>query len=473
MAVANEKVTRTNFEVRGNMRKFWKSKRLESVLAGPAGTGKTRVILERQHLLLNKYPRARGLMVRKFRSSMNETCLDTYKNEVIRDSHGELYPDAPVWRERDQKFVYENGSEYIVAGMDDPSKIMSSKYDFFYWNEAIESKRAEWEAIMSRLRNFVIPYQQAIGDTNPGPPTHWIRQRGLEGKLDFYDTEHKDNPVYWDVRAKKGRGDWTAKGKMYVHNILRDGLTGLLYKRLYEGKWVLAEGQVYDAFDHELHVVKRRPIPHSWPRYWGFDFGYIDPFVWQEWAEDPETGALTMIRELYHSQLRVEEACNIIREAGWDVPPMALICDHDAENRATLEKEFGMLTLPAFKLIAPGIQAVQRRLQINKQIGKPMLFIMEDANIKTDRKLIERHHPTCTLEEIDNYVWDTKNISLDRYKDQPVDQYNHGMDTMRYVGAFVDNAAEDPHDFSGVVSAKDLFLDDDLMHSMETMISVF
>lgn len=436
---------------------------------GPAGTGKTRVILERQHLIQNKYPFARGLFVRKFRSSMNETCLDVFKNEVIRDPNGEPYPDAPKWRERDQKFVYANGSEIIVAGMDDPAKVMSSKYDWFYWNEAIEAKRSEWEAILSRLRNFRVPYQQGIGDTNPGPPTHWIKKYGDESRLTFFESEHKDNPVYWDEKAQK----WTVKGEAYVNHTLSKGLSGLLYKRLYLGKWVLAEGQVYDAFDHSLHVIPRFEPPKHWPHYWAFDFGYVDPFVWQDWVEDPDSGVLYLYRELYHSQIRVEEACNMIKDAGWKSPPMALICDWDAENRATLEKEFDMLTLPAYKFIHPGIQAVQRRLLPDKRTGRPTIFIMEDANIRKDRKLIERHHPLCTQDEVDNYVWDTGKMAVEKYKDMPVDKYNHGMDAVRYMVAFVDNIAEDPQNFKHVVSAHDLFADEDMQFAMQSMISPY
>jgi phage terminase large subunit len=276
--------------------------------------------------------------------------------------------------------------------------------------------------------------------------------------------------VYWSDKIQK----WTAKGEIYVNKILKEGLSGLLYKRLYQGLWVLAEGQVYDTFDHSIHVIPRFEPPGNWHHYWCFDFGYIDPFVWQEWVEDPETGALYLYRELYHSQIRVEEACNIIKDAGWKKAPVALICDHDAENRATLEKEFNMLTLPAFKLIHPGIQAFQRRLKEDKRTKQPGVFIMENANIRTDRKLVERHQPLCTVEEFDNYVWDTGKISIDKYKDMPVDKYNHGMDACRYMTAFIDSIAEDPQEFTEYASAHDLFEDDDdFQHMLQTMISPF
>jgi phage terminase large subunit len=477
----NTRIQRVELEVRNNLKRFFgMTKESEIILDGPAGTGKTRVLLERQHLIMNKYPMARGLVTRKFRSSMNETVLEVLDNEVFRNAQGDEYPDAPQWHERDQKYVYANGSEIVVAGMDDPTKILSSKYDWFYWNESIEASRSAWESIMSRLRNFRVPYQQALGDTNPGPPTHWINQMALAGKIVRLPTTHKDNPVYWDEK----RGVWTAKGEMYVNKILRDSLTGLRYKRLYEGKWVAAEGQVYPMFDPKVHVIPRRPLPSSWPRYWVFDFGYIDPFVWIELVENPDTGQLILHRELYHTQMRVADAAQLIREksflqtTGQPIIPYALICDHDSENRATLEKELGFLTLPAFKSIHPGIQGVQARLKVDKKWSSgnnevPGFVIMENANIKTDPDLLYRHKPTCTVEEWEGYVWDTGKMSMDKYKDDPVDKDNHGMDVIRYGVGFVDSLSIDPQEASAVVNYNDLDDNELEQHWNDTAISQF
>lgn len=443
---ADQLVQRVNLEVRNNLRQFFTMKTpTEIVLDGPAGTGKTRVALERQHLIMCKYPNARGLVVRQYRSSMNETCLQVLDKEVFADSTGKDYDDAPHWAERDQKYTYDNGSEIIVAGMDDPTKAMSSQYDWIYWNELIEGSEEAWMKLSTRLRNFRVPYQQLLGDTNPGPPSHWILNREKSGRLLRLPTTHKDNPVYWDAV----NGKWTAKGQAYVNGILRDGLTGVTRDRLYDGRWVSAEGLVYKQWDANLHHIEKFEVPDRWPRYWIFDFGYVDPFVWIEIAEDPDTGLLYLSRELYHTGLRVDEAADMIREATKGRPkPWALICDHDAEDRATLENNLKMITLPAFKFIHPGIQAVQNRLRADYpgRNGIPGLFVMRDCGIKRDATLVARHKPTSTAEEFDMYQWDTGKIALDKYKDLPIDKNNHGMDAVRYGVAFIDNTAIDPQE---------------------------
>ena len=72
------------------------------------------------------------------------------------------------------------------------------------------------------------------------------------------------------------------------------------------------------------------------------------PSVWQAWAKDEE-GRLYRFAELYHTGLLVEEAAGKIKEwmssSGEDFPE-ALLCDHDAEGRATLEKHLGVPPSP-------------------------------------------------------------------------------------------------------------------------------
>src|SRR5690606_41999735 len=82
----------------------------------------------------------------------------------------------------------------------------------------------------------------------------------------------------------------------------------------------------------------------------------------------------------------------------------AVVCDHDAEGRAVLERELGVETTPAHKSVLDGIQAVQARLRVAED-GKPRLFFVRGALVERDPELEGARRPTCTVEEIPGYNW--------------------------------------------------------------------
>jgi hypothetical protein len=165
------------------------------------------------------------------------------------------------------------------------------------------------------------------------------------------------------------------------------------------------------------------------------DFGFTNPFVWQEWAQDPD-GRLYLVREVYHTGRLVEDHARRIKELTRNSPrPRAVLCDHDAEDRATLERHLQLRTTPAPKEISPGIQSVASRLRLAGD-GKPRLFVVRGALDERDPALDARKAPCSTAEEWDGYVWDTR---AGRKKGEvPLDRDDHGLDACRYLVHYLD-----------------------------------
>src|SRR5881397_3645549 len=80
----------------------------EILMAGPAGTGKTRACLEKVHLICGLYPGARVLLARRTRKSMQQSTMVTFREKVLRVEDGVVY----VGQQYDE-FRYPNGS--VVA----------------------------------------------------------------------------------------------------------------------------------------------------------------------------------------------------------------------------------------------------------------------------------------------------------------------------------------------------------------------
>ena len=137
------------------------------------------------------------------------------------------------------------------------------------------------------------------------------------------------------------------------------------------------------------------------------------------------------VRQIYKTGVLVEdhapEIKKMIEGAGVPLPRVeAWVCDHDAEDRATLEKHLNIKTRAAYKGVSSGIEAVNGRFKRNK------LFLNTRALVEADSSLEKVYKPLCTSEEITGYSWALKK------QDTPVKENDHGCDEMRYAVAYID-----------------------------------
>lgn len=360
---------------------------------------------------------------------MSESVLVTFEEKVIPRNKS-LYPDVDsVNRAYRKTYEYPNGSTVVVGGMDKPDKIMSTDFDMIIVFEAHELSEDDIEKLTTRLRHGVMPYQQMICDTNPASPTHHLNKRANSGLMHRLLSRHEDNPRWHDGT------DWTIDGVKYLAKL--DRLTGARLQRLRYGKWAQSEGVVYEGFDASLHLIDRFELPADWRRIRVIDFGFRNPFVCQWWAIDPD-GRMFLYRELYGTSRLVEEWAPIIRELSDGESIEVTIADHDAEDRATLEKH-GIPSLAACKMVTPGIEAVASRLKVSGD-HRPRLFILRDTLVSRCEELVEEKKPCSTIEEFECYMW-KKSADGKPVKEAPEKENDHGMDAMRYAVAYVDDIA--------------------------------
>jgi phage terminase large subunit len=427
------------YRPRGGAKQAYEATETEILISGSAGTGKSRACLERIHRLATDYPGAQFLICRKTLASLATTAIVTLEEHVIRQQ----LEDGTITyfggsRRKPASYNYANGSRIALGGLDNTkaiAKIMSSEYDGVFVQEAVDVRLDDWEKLTTRLRNGRVPHMQIIGDTNPDRPDHWLLARAQAGTLRLIESRHEDNPILYNEDGTK-----TVRGQKYM--ALLDKLTGIRLQRLRFGLWVAAEGIIYEDWDPAVHLIDRFSIPAHWPRIWGIDFGHTHPFVWQNWAIDDD-GRIYLTREIFHTKRLVEDHARRVVELTTREPaPIAVVCDHDAEGRATFEKHAGVRTVPAKKNVLDGLEAVMARLR-KADDGKRRMYIFRDAVDERDEALIEASLPTCTAEEIPGYIWAT-GVDGKPGKEQPVKELDDGVDCGRYVIAELDLAHLDP-----------------------------
>ena len=412
----------------GGVLALWHSRASEVLLPGPAGTGKTRGVLEKVHLYLLKYPGTRALICRKTRASMTESVLVTFESKVVRAG---CKLDNQSRRTR-SGYDYDNGSVLVVGGLDNPDRIMSTEYDLIAVFEATETSEDDWEKLTTRLRNSRGPYHQIIADCNPAAPTHWLKRRADRGAMEVHECRHRDNPTLWDMAAQQ----WTTAGRRYLATL--ESLTGHRRARLLDGRWAAAEGLVYPEFDATIHVVHEMPAGwESWPKLRAIDFGYVHPFVCQWWALDGD-GRMYLYREIYQSRRTVADHAAVINRLSMGEEYLATITDHDAEDRATLLAA-GISSTAAQKDHRTGRDAMHNRLAIQGD-GRPRMFFLAGATVEMDQELYAAKKPTSTIQEFDAYVY-PKGQDGKADKEEPVKVNDDGLDAARYAAMHLDGAS--------------------------------
>lgn len=397
----------------------WRDTSRVCVYGGSAGGGKSRAAAEKMHGFCKKYPNSVGIALRKAREFASKSVVYAIKS-VIGD-------DASVsYNASDLIFHYANGSKIFIAGMKDEAQRQALRSingdgsaDFIWGEEANALTEDDHNELLGRLRGKAASWRQLLYTTNPDHPLHWIKARLIDGnEASVHYSSAKDNPhlpaEYQDILAS---------------------ITGTMGLRLREGMWVQAEGVVYDGWSDAIHMIDRMPTGwEAWRKIRVIDFGYVNPFVCQWWAIDPDN-RLYRYREIYMTKRTVAQHAVKINLLSQGESYEATVCDHDAEDRATLRMT-SISSINAIKDVSRGIQVVQARLNRGHD-EKPRLFMLKGALVERDGALLEEHKPVCTEQELPGYVWQTAPDGKPD-KEEPLKLNDHGCDAMRYAAMYLD-----------------------------------
>lgn len=404
----------------------WRDMSPVVLLAGPAGTGKSRLAAEKLHGYLLKYPNATGLALRKTRQSMiNSTVLFLDRSVIGRDRRVTHVKSA-------NRFEYWNGSILAYGGMADEEQReqvrgigIDGGVDFCWMEEGIKFLEDDYQEIIGRMRGKAAPWQQILVATNPGPPSHWINQRLiLAAEAATYDKARpEDNPY---------------NPASYIEGLKR--LTGILRMRLWDGKWCQAEGLVYSDFDLD-NLTDDEPDPDL-PFELGIDDGYVDPrailFIQKKGTE------VLVFDEIYESRKLAETHVKQILTWCADRSPKDLPEDWRGwglEQSAQWCRA-NEVRLPEIAMYSPNAKELQGRLRladiparkadddIVQGINTVRELILDGSGVRTLK--VHRRCKNFIKELTEGYVYPEGGSRKDNEK--PKDGNDHACEAFRYWG---------------------------------------
>lgn len=424
-----------DYEPRGAAHSLFLDRGQEVAMVGAAGTGKTVAALMKLHLTCLMVPGVQALVVRQTHASLTASTLVAFEQFVAAQ---ELASGKTKWyggsASKPAGYRYPNGSMIMVGGMDKPGKVLSMSLDRVLIDEANQVSIIAYETLLTRLRGSAATYKQMVTACNPDHPDHWLKLRAddPDTPMRMYTSLHQDNPYLF-----RRNGIPTESGVDYLNFL--GALTGIRRERYLEGRWVAAEGLIYDQWRAESNVIPRSTLPPIQRHVWTIDFGFQNQFVWQCWGLDADDRAY-LLHEISHRQKLVEDHARDIKQIAKDLGlprPEAVVCDHDSEDRATFTRHIGLPTVAAKKAVSPGIQAMEARIR-KQPDGRPRIFVVDDAILPTDPLAKTDKRPRGLAAEIMGYVWAVERGADGIPKEVPVKLNDHSMDAARYLCAYLD-----------------------------------
>jgi phage terminase large subunit len=377
----------TNYEKRYN------------VFYGGAGSGKSHFVVQKMIYKYLKYPNRKCLVIRKITNSLRDSIYALFKS-VLGD--WQLYDSCKI---RDTLLTIElpNGSQFLFKGIDDPEKIKSiANIDDIIVEECTEVEVADFDQLDLRLRS-ANPYLQIHCMFNPVSKSNWVYQRW------FKDGYNKESTIVLHTTYIDNK----FLPQSYVDTLNEMAKNNPTYHKIYAlGEFATLDKLVYNNWEEKLFEYKEIIQENKNVRaIFGLDFGYTnDPTAFVALLIDDIDKEIWIFDEFQEKGLTNEAIAKKVTEFGYRKE--VITCD-SAEPKSIDE-----LKANGLSRVRPAIKGRDSILNGIQLIQQYKIYI----------------HPYCSnlIEEFKNYTW-KKDKATGEYINTPIDQYNHGLDALRYA----------------------------------------
>jgi len=408
----------------------------EVFYGGARGGGKSYAMLV-DPLRYCGYKAFRGVLIRRTMPELRD---------LIFKAHG-IYEKAfpgTKWKAQDSTFYFPSGARMEFGYAETLKDVLRYQGQSYSWIGVDELPQYDSAEVLDMLRSSLRSTDPAVpimlrATGNPGNVgSTWVRQQ-------FIDPAPPGQAFKVEVNIKTPLGEKTeiitrrfVPAKVWDNPYLTYDLSYAAMlanlpetkrKQFLDGDWDVFEGAAFPEFNKEIHVVKSYPIPSSWPRFRGGDWGYTSPgcVLWLAVTPDKE---LVVYRELYFKNLTAPEVAEkvLMLESGENVAYGIL--DISAWSRrgemgpsiGQTMNELGCRWKPSGRVAVQGARnsrisgkaELHRRLALNPRTGKPYLTIFDNC-----ANLI-RTLPRLPLDEND-------------VEDVDTDAEDHAYDALRYA----------------------------------------
>lgn len=359
---------------------------------GSAGSGKSYTIAQKIIIRCCREP-IKVLVCRRYATTLRNSCFSLFK-EIL--SKWQLTKYVKI-KETDMSITFPNGSQIIMTGLDEETKLLSLTNISSIWvEEAFEVEKPKIEQLNLRMRGQA-SNQQIFLSWNPISKNSWLYDFTVANPPNnsvFIHSTYKDNPF---LNAEYIQ----ALDEMEIRNPAR-------YRVYGRGEWgVDSEGLVitnwrkeeFDPMELAAGGLEHRA---------GMDLGWIDKSAIVDTLYDRENKIIYVFNEFYKSGCQLSELAEAIKSM--NLQKTKIYVDAAEPRSIQFFKNEGINAVACAK---------------GKDSVKAGLMFLQDHLIVV--------HPKC-----ENFVNELENFSYIRSKqtgewtEDTTHEFSHAIDACRY-----------------------------------------
>lgn len=336
----------------------------------------------------------RVAVCRRTATTLRNSCFSLFKEILTK---WQLYPQFVSARETDMTITFPNGSQIIMLGLDEETKLLSLNNISVIWiEEAYEVEKNKVEQLNLRMRGEA-DNQQLLLSWNPISKHSWLYDFTVENPPNnsvFIHSTYKDNPfLNKEYIAALDEMETRNPAKYRVYGA---GEWGIDVEGLVITNWKM---QDFNAMELSASGLEHRA---------GCDLGWIDKTAIIDTLYDKENKTIYVFNEFYKSGCQLSEVASAVHNM--NLAKTKLYVDA-AEPRS----------IQFFK--SQGINAVA--CAKGKDSVKAGLMFLQDNKIIV--------HPSCKnfITELENFSY-IKSKVTGEYTEDTTHEWSHAIDACRY-----------------------------------------
>ena len=466
---------------------FQQSRGKIQVFGGGFGNGKTTALVVKSLKLVRDYPGSNGLLARETYPKLNDTLRKEFfkwcpsgwiKKMPTQDDNTCTMHNGTIVNFR---YIQQRGRQSVDGGT--TSNLLSATYDWIGIDQ-IEDPGIVFKDfldLLGRLRGDTTYSPDDEGDTTmPGsgprwfmctsnPTANWFfreivqpyilwRDRGIVTDKLLVDADSK-LPIL-ELFESDTYANRANLGDDYIKT-LEAAYKGQMRERYLKGKWAAFEGLVHPDFSIEQNCMSREEMVNHLidclKRHVkvkvleGYDFGIAKPSCYMMAFVD-DYGRVFVLDGFYEAEFLYEKQVEKIKELRMRYMGALNFKDrinadpaifrrqviaskkNTGDTLAKLFKDLGIHMRPATNDILPGIAKINS--YINGTMNTPHCV----THTKPGPLLYINSELEWFMDEISSYYW--KRNPLGKCIDEPVDDNDHAMNTLKYLLAFLPEASK-------------------------------